>query len=295
MTIPELMVKVWDGDPDERFRHMDMNRICHNMNLIAEGCGVKGAQFPEVYRADQFRYDYAQIIEEMTAECAEALGLSLSTDTTWGPGRVLSHVDFERWESNCWELYRALGGTGERISAGKSKVTYFQTLFSGAWQGRGPYTQEFTMPSVHGDREAVAFVSHNATQEQRMAERLALLRIETVSDRRVRVTAFGLRPRVNIPMELSMRGFQMIENKTLTASGWTGTGPWYQGITLSNAVSDAVIGPTEGMTDAQFLAFADAGISASGVSGTTVTLRAMFEKPTTDMPVGVMYNEDDVI
>lgn len=291
--VPQLTMKVWDGDALERFRHRDMNRICYNANVVAELCGVRTATFPEVVRSDQFRYDYAQILEEMTSECAEALGIDMTVETAWGPGRVLSYVDFERWESNLFRIYTALGGIGDRIPAERRRLTYSATLFAGDWLGSGPWYQELHMPAVFADRDMVAFVPHTATAIQRAAEASALMRAETVSDRRVRITATGRRPRTNLPLRVALGGLDMQEMKTLSASGWTGTGPWYQSVTLSQDVVDAVVGVTEGTTDAQVQEFGAAGIAPSSVSGSTLTLRAIYGRPEMDILVGVMYDADD--
>lgn len=287
-------MKIWDGDPRERFRHRDMNRICHNLNIIAKACGVEGASFPEVTEADQFDYGYAQVIEEVASDCAEALGMDLSIGSIWGTGRSLSYIDFERWESGMFALYSELGGIGERIPAGKRRVTYSATLFNEDWQGTGPWYQEIHMPALSTDTEAVAFVPHTATAVQRASEAAALMRVEIISDRQVRITATGRRPRTNIPLRVALGGLDMQEIKTLNASGWTGSGPWYNSITLSENVVDAVIGVHQGMTDAQVQAFGAAGIAPSAVSGNTVTLRAIYSKPSIDLPVGVMYDTTDL-
>ena len=52
--LPELMMRIWDGDPDERFRAVDMNRLAYNTNILAREAGVEQESFMEVTRADQF-------------------------------------------------------------------------------------------------------------------------------------------------------------------------------------------------------------------------------------------------
>lgn len=292
--LPELMVRVWDGDPDERFRHIDMNRVCYNINIIARECGVKQAEFPEVYREDQFRYDYAQIIEEMTSDCADALGLSLSTDTTWGPGRTLSYVDFERWESNCWKLYTALGGTGERIPSDKFLHTVNAVLFSGEWRGSGPYHMDLDVPMVHPSSEVTAYLSESVSVDQQAAAYNALLQTTLLGDRRVRVIAHSIKPKTNIPIKFTSRPFEMYKQITLPAASWTGDGPWTQTVDIGSTVANAVFGSDERNSTAQMEAIAAGILAVSGVNGSTVTVRAIGEKPSVDVYGTVMWSAGSV-
>ena len=293
--LPELMMRIWDGDPDERFTFMDMRRVCYNANILARELGVPQVDFHETRHEDQFDYTEAQRLEDLHRSIGEASGLSLLIEPSWGVGRGLSFADFERWESNAWEVYSRIGGVGSRIPSDKLLHTVNAVLFADEWRGDGPYYMDLDVPMVYADRDVIAYVPHTATLEERMAERHALLRAVTTGDRKVRVWALSKRPRINIPIRMTLGVFRMIETKTLTASGWAGSGPWTQTITLSNAVSDAVIGAVETMTDAQVRAFTSAGISASAVNGTSLTIRAILEKPSIDLPIGVMYNSSSVI
>lgn len=291
--LPQLTMKIWDGDPRERFRALDMNRICYNANVVAGACGVRTAQFPEVGRADQFDYTYANIIEEIVRDCADVLRMDLRTDTSWGPGRSFSYTDPERWESNLHALYTALGGIGDRIPAELRRLTYSATLFSGDWVGHGPWYQDLVMPVAREGREMVAFVPHTATPLQRASEASALLRVETRGRGTVRVTAEGTRPRTNIPMRLALGGLDMQETRTLTAGGWTGSGPWYQDVVLGAEAVDAIMGATEGTTGEQLNEMAYAGLVPSAVSGSTVTVMAMYARPSADITVGFMYDTEE--
>lgn len=293
--LPELMMRIWDGDPDERFTFMDMRRVCYNANILARELGVPQVDFHETRHEDQFDYTEAQRLEDLHRSIGEASGLSLPTEPSWGVGRGLSFADFERWESNAWEVYSRIGGVGSRIPSDKFLHTVNAVLFADEWRGDGPYYMDLDVPMVYADRDVISYVPHTATLEERMAERHALLRAVTTGDRKVRVWALSKRPHINIPMRMTLGVFRMIETKTLTASGWAGSGPWTQTITLSNAVADAVIGAVETMTDAQVRAFTSAGISASAVNGTSLTIRAILEKPSMDLPIGVMYNSSSVI
>lgn len=293
--IPQLTMKIWDGDGRERFTHKDMNRVFYNINTLSRACGVDGADFPTVREADQFDYNHAQAIEDIIGECADKLGLSLAVESVWGVGRSLSFVDFDRWESNTHEIYRKLGGIGDRIPAERRRLNYSAILFADNWTGAGPWTQTLTSPIVTADREIVAFVPHTATIAERHSEAMARLRVDSSGDRRISVTATGQKPRTNIPIRLALGGLDMHEIHTIPASGWTGTGPWYQNITLSNTVADAIVGVTESTTNAQAVAFAESGIAPSAVSGKTITLRAIYSKPTMDLVLGVMYDSSEVI
>lgn len=126
-----------------------------------------------------------------------------------------------------------------------------------------------------------------------MAEYNASLRVVYTSDRHVRVWALQSIPDTDIPIRVSLEGLPLHQEITLTAAGWTGEGPWTQTVTLSSAPVNAVIGPWEGMTDAAVLAMADAIISVSAVSGTSVTVRAVGEKPTISLNPVIMWETSE--
>lgn len=274
------MSRIWDGDDAEYFRHSDMNRVEYNANAIARELGVSEVEFIETTRASQFRYDEANKLEALIQACGDAAGVDLAMDTLWSYNRSLSYVDFERWEASIWAIYSALGGTGERIPADKVLVTYSATLPASAWLGGGPYHITLDAPAVHPATEAAVYVAHTATVDQRMSEWSAVLRTEVPSDRKLRIWALGAKPSEDLPIRISLGGLPMHEEISLTTAGWTGSGPWTQDVTLTSAPANAVIGQHEGMTDAAVEEMARTGISVSAVSGTTVTIRAIFDKPT---------------
>lgn len=294
MAVPQLMVKIWDGDPAEYFTFMDMNRVEYNANACAKEAGVSTVAFQEVTRASQFRYDEAQKLENLLKAVAQKRGLSIDIEDAWGCNRTVSYVDFERWESNLWTIYQNLGGVGERIPSDKVLVNYHATLFASAWQGTGPYHIDLDMPGIYADTEAMVFVTHTATVQQRQDEYNAVLRAEVQGDRRVRFRALSLRPKVDIPVTVAIGGLQMMQTVNLPASGWTGIGPWTQTVTLPSAVTAAVIGQWEGMSDSAVEQMMEGMLHVSSISGQTVTIRVIGKKPTVDLNPALLYDTSNV-
>ena len=292
--LPELTFCTWDGDPAEHFRWIDWNRLTYNADMVAREAGVTQVQFITADRTQQFRLDEAQKLEDLTAAIALQLGVAVEDARLWSPGIVLDYRDFERMEANLFACYQALGGVGERITAGRFKRIVAATLFPDHWSGSPP-SMLLDVPMAHTDAELVAFVPHTATVEQRIAEMEARLVMSSVSDRVMRVTATGVAPRVQIPIRIALDGMDMIENITLSSSGWSGDGPWTQTITLTESPEHVLVGMAAGMSQAQTKAFAEAGIHASAVNGQTVTVRAVFAKPTVDLPIGIYYATGSVI
>ena len=291
MVLPQLMMRIWDGDPNEYFTHIDMNRVEYNANIVARECGVEQVSFETVTRASQFRYDEVNKLEALILACAQSRGLSPSMDTSWGYNHTVSYVDFERWESALWDVYKNIGGVGDRIPSDKFLHTVHATLFRDNWLGSGPYYQDQDMPSLFPESEAVAFVSEVATVGQRASEYNALLQAIPVSDRRIRVYAHSIKPRENIPIKVTTRPFEMYKSFTLTAAGWQGSGPWTQTVDIGQTVANAVIGSDERNSSEQVQAFAEAIIGVSAISGSMVTVRAIGRKPTTDVYATIMWSE----
>ncbi len=300
MTLPQLMFRIWDGvghgDREEFFTFTDMNRCEYNANILATEAGVSTVTFIETVHASQFRYDEAQKLEDLTKAIADAIGVSVTIETAWSAGRRISYVDFERWESNLYACYVAMGGIGDRIESHQFLVTAHATLFASGWQGSGPFYYDLTMPAVHPTRDAIAYVDHNATVEQRVAEVNAILRPVVISDRTVRIYALSLRPKVNIPIKVTVGMMKMSETISLNTS-WSGSGPWTKEVTLSEpeSIADAVVGTCDSTTNAMAEEITKCGICVSGISGTTLTLTALFSKPSIALTMGVIYNENEVV
>ena len=289
MVLPELMCKIWDGDADEYFTWLDMNRVEYNANIIAREAGVSQVSFTETARKSMFRYDEAQKLENLLKAVAVKLGKTISIESTWGAGRTVSYVDFERWESNFWMLYTAMGGTGSRIPAGKVLVTYSAVLYASRWSGSGPYYQDLEMPGIRTDTDALVYGAHTNSVEQRADEYNAVLRPQLKGDRQVRIWALSLKPRNNLPIKISIGGFHLHQEISLPASGWSGSGPWTQTVTLSSSPVNAVIGQWEGMSNDAVIAMMDAKLSVSALSGSTATIRAIGTKPTIALNPLIMW------
>ena len=294
MVLPQLMFRIWDGDPDERFTYIDMNRVEYNANIIAREAGVDQIEYMEMTHESQFRYDEANLLEGQIKDTGTALGLSLSMDTGWSYNRTLSYGDFERWEARLFECYQALGGIGDRIPSDKFLHTVHATLFRDNWLGTGPYYQDQDMPSLFPESEAVAFVSEVATVGQRASEYNALLQATPVSDRRLRVYAHSIKPNENIPIKVTTRPFMTYKSFTLTAAGWQGSGPWTQTVDIGQTVANAVIGSDERNSTEQVQAFAEAIIGVSAISGSMVTVRAIGTKPATDVYATIMWSGSNI-
>lgn len=291
MSLPELTFKIWEGDGNEYFRWIDWNRLTYNANIMAREAEVQQVQFIEVTRADQFRYDEAQKLEDLTADIAEAVGVTVTIEEHWGHSRTLSYVDFERMESNLYQCYQAMGGVGDRIDSEKFRIIVNATLYADDWSSSSPCYQDIDLPFYHGDADAMAWVSHLATDQQRYYEREARLTSRVITDRRIRVWALGRRPRVDIPIRIKRGILDMNASVTMRSNAWQGEGPYTQTVTIPTAATDAVIGVWEGMSDNEVNQFVEAMIAPSAINGTSVTLRALGTKPTIDITAKLMWNE----
>lgn len=294
--LPQLMFKIWDGDVAERFTYKDMNRVEFNANRIAEELGMTATEFMENTRAGQFRYDEANLLESFIHEIGVLCGLDLQMETGWSYNRTVSYVDFERWESSLYQCYQILGGIGERIPADRILVVVSATLFADGWQGTGPYHQDLEVPVMNADRESVVYLHHSADLWQRVAEYNALLLAEPMEGV-LRVNALSIKPDRNLPIRIQFGGFETMEIVTLKANAWEGpeNGPWTQTVALSGPVRDGIIGAQSGMTAAQAQAFTEGAIHSAGVDRSDMTVRAMYSKPTIDLPVGIVWNTDEVM
>lgn len=156
-----------------------------------------------------------------------------------------------------------------------------------AWTGTGPYAMTIATDGIDMSSEAIAYVDHNATLKQRMAEYNGLLQGIIVADGQVQLKAHSVLPKENLPIRVISGPFPYQTTVSIPASAWTGTGPWMAAMTLSKGLKTAVCGATELTSTAMAEAIGRAGIHVCSLSGFTIVFRAMIEKPTSAITIGV--------
>lgn len=161
------------------------------------------------------------------------------------------------------------------------------TIPATAWKGTGPYYADISVP-LAGKDELIAYVADFATLDQRVAEYNALLKAEENGTGVMRFWATSVKPTVDIPVKIITGMFKNAETQTIQPDQWQGSGPWTCTLDMGHEVRTALCAMTDGMTADEARAFIDAGIHVAGVSGNTVTLRAMLSKPSIAVPAGIL-------
>ena len=161
------------------------------------------------------------------------------------------------------------------------------TIPATSWKGTGPYYADVSVP-LAGKEELVAYVADFATLDQRVAEYNALLKAEENGTGVMRFWATSIKPKADIPIKVITGMFSNAEAVTVQPSQWQGSGPWTCTLDMGHQVRTASCAMTDGMTAEEAQAYIDAGIHVAGVSGNTVTLRAMLSKPPMAIKVGVL-------
>ena len=174
------------------------------------------------------------------------------------------------------------------ISAGfRTIVVQDYTIPASAWKGAGPYYADISV-QVANEEELISYVADFATLGQRVAEYNAILTAEENGTGVMRFWATSVRPAVDIPIKIITGMFTYADTETIQPDQWQGEGPWTCTIDMGHEVRTALCAMTDGMTAEEARAYIDAGIHVAGVSGNTVTLRAMLSKPTIAIKVGVL-------
>ena len=161
------------------------------------------------------------------------------------------------------------------------------TIPATAWKGTGPYYADMSIP-LAGREELIAYVADFATLEQRAAEYNALIQAKEGGTGVIRFWAVSVKPKVDIPVKVITGMFSNTDVVNIRPGQWQGSGPWTCSLNLEYEVRTATCAMPDGLTTEQARTFIDAGLHVAGVSGNTVTLRAMLEKPDTDMRVGIL-------
>ena len=288
---PFLTFRTWKGSDAERFRYYEQNRIISNVKALADMVGV-AFEDASVTQADQFSISLQNRIESAIEQICAKLWIDAPMETSWGARRGLTYRDFDRVEDWLHKAYLALNGRGGRIGWDESRNYDPYILFPDNWTGKGPYYYDLPTDLGGEYNDGLIWVHHSATPQQRADEYNAMITVVS-STEGVRLCAYGIKPKNEIPIIITRGLSPMHESATLQASKWTGTGPWTQTIIMANNVTTGVITISENTTSAQATAFAKAGISVSAVSGKNVTVRAIMSKPTVDLPVMVIYEQTE--
>lgn len=174
------------------------------------------------------------------------------------------------------------------VSAGFKSITVQDyTIPASAWKGTGPYYVDISI-QLANEEELIAYVADFATLDQRVAEYNAMLKAEKNKIGVMRFWATSVKPTVDIPVKIITGMFKNAETQTIQPDQWQGSGPWTCTLDMGHEVRTALCAMTDGMTADEARAFIDAGIHVAGVSGNSVTLRAMLSKPSIVVPVGIL-------
>lgn len=288
---PMMVFKEWTGSAAERFKHTDMARISQNTKSLADMVSVSYSPFSPA-RADIFDYGRQNTLEQAIKDICSKVGISAPMEVNWSYGRAVSYADFDRVENYLHQAYRKLNGEGGRIPWNKDRKFDMFTLYADNWTGGGPYY--YTLPTSYGASydEGIVFVRSEATMAQRFAEYNAIITVKS-SASSVVLQANGIKPKENIPIIITRGQPTMKETIELQEDAWTGTGPWYQDLTVSNNVANGIVTIAENTSDSRALDFTQCGISVSAVNGNTVTFRAVLKQPVYDLPLLLIYETNE--
>lgn len=129
-----ITTKTWTGSSSERFTFEDMNRITSNANTVASSLGYRQETFIQVTRSSQVDFRELNHLERMLKGMSDLLGLGLTFETAWAPGRSISFVDMNRWEQACTAIQSGMsdGKSTLRITTGSDSVMLMDWTLSDA-------------------------------------------------------------------------------------------------------------------------------------------------------------------
>ena len=289
--IAPILSRRWMGTDDERFRHDEMKRLEDLGNFLARYTEVSENTYLPKTRASQFRYDEYEKLERKLREVATQAGTSVVGNVNWVAGDAFNYNSIERVEKAIYDIYQHLGGRCGRVRWNQILNIHDIVLYAEGWVGTGPYTYAVEIPTILTGDESIAFVREDATIEERICEYNAVL-MPSKTDGKVTMTAYGIKPDKDLVMRVARRQMNMFEKFTVDASAWTGTGPWTATVQTTKNVAGGVALISSDATEAQTREYMNAVIAPSGLSGKTVTLRAIHAKPTMAIPMIVMYSDD---
>lgn len=162
------------------------------------------------------------------------------------------------------------------------------TLPASGWSGNGPYEMVVAVaPEITPDTECIVYGDHSMDLEARASELGAMIRAEVVQPGRVRFRALSIKPSKDLAIRI-VSGVPSVRSVVVSRGWWTGSGPWIANVNLGSAISTASVGVISGSSDADVNRIIESSIHVSAISGSVITLRAMYVKPTSDLIVGVM-------
>lgn len=289
--IAPILSRRWTGADDERFRHDEMKRLEELGNFLARYAEVSENTYLPKTRASQFRHDEYQKLERKLRDVATQAGTSVVVNANWNAGDAFNYHSIERVEKAIHDIYQHLGGRCGRVRWNQLLNIHDIVLYAEGWVGTGPYTYAVEIPTILTGDESIAFIREDATVEERICEYNAVL-MPSKTDGSVTMTAYGIKPDKDIVMRVARIRMNMFEKFTVNASAWTGTGPWTATVQTTKNVAGGIALISSDATEAQTREYMSAVIAPSGLSGKTVTLRAIHAKPTMAIPMIVMYSDE---
>ena len=168
-------------------------------------------------------------------------------------------------------------------------TAFWYSVPASAWTGTGPYQMDLVVDdTIVPGSDCIVYGDHEMSLPARVSEYNAILRASIPEAGRVRLRALSVKPTTDLGIRIINGVFPLMQSVSVPASAWSGDGPWTAQVQLSRSISSAAVGVTSDAGVVQAESQMAAGIHVSGVDGNTLTLRSMFERPTSDLVVGVL-------